>query len=705
MRAGKGVGELRVAIIFIIMLVNSSYSQIIEGIKSVEQQFNEWCWVASSWIVIDYYESHNNGTQLQQCDIAEYTRIHSKFHDFGAVSCCETSDPLWNCNYWNYNYAPDSGSIKMILIDMAGIQNYGVARMLTIEECRNECRGGRPFIIRIDSPGHFVVGYGIENGNLYYSDPWPGQGFCVEPYGDSLHGNRKWTHTNIMTTDPPSRCTPPENVSLKNVTETSATVTWDTNEVAIAFDLQYRSVTESQWTLFKKLPGNGFTIANLNPAHEYEVSVRSFCSGNNSQNSAWTESLYFHTQGCDTPFNFTHGHITENSAVISWEPVSQASYHLLQYKTAADSVWKEQAVNGHVITLDSLQKNTRYQYRIRSICDGMNGYSKWSVISEFITSGGTYSVSKGGPGAFLKLVQIDTIKMESGSGDYFDYSVSGPVFVLKPGNMYRYQFNSANSDSCYFMSWIDFNNDYMFIPGEQICSHGPDSMATGSFTVPLDVKGISRLRVSVKDKSQQSGPDDIFNSGEVEDYCVYFDDSLRPFPTNIKIVHLDSSEFKINWDPVAQARSFDIRYKSISQQVWKNISSKVTEIAVSCSLEPGITYEIQVRSIFTAGSSIFSPSLNFTIDKTRPEPANRKKNSVFTITFPGQGVLSFPVNESYDASWIIQIFSIDGKLVESHSCSGYRFVFNRKNLSKGLYIFQLKNKNCLINKPLLITGF
>lgn len=186
-----------VKIIFMILVLSTAvYTQVLD-VPEVIQEYDQWCWAGTSCAILKYY-----GYNYLQCEIAEYTRLTATFHDFGDVDCCV--DATLGCNYWNYNYGYD-GSIQMILIDMGGIDNYGIATYLTLTEVQDEIGGGRPFVIRWRVPGggHFIVGHGIVGSDLYYMDPWFGEGLKIADYDWVVkHGGYKWTHTNVLTTDP-----------------------------------------------------------------------------------------------------------------------------------------------------------------------------------------------------------------------------------------------------------------------------------------------------------------------------------------------------------------------------------------------------------------------------------------------------------------------------------------------------------------------
>jgi PKD repeat protein len=288
----KQLKTINILLLFVFLLVfpGLQFSQIL-NVPLCEQEYDQWCWAGSSWSVLQYY-----GNDYQQCEIAEYTRTHATFHDFGSVDCClPSSTPGWACNYWNYNYDYE-GSIRNILIDMPtyignpSINNYGIERMLSESETADEIAAGRPFVIRICCGGHFVVGRGYQDVYLYYMDPWYGEGYGFGPFGSNVNG-RTWTHTNVITLNPGPTCSVPQNLNAADITETSATLNWGAVALADYYEYRYKQTSSSTWTT-NTTSSTSVGISGLSPGTEYEFQVKTVCA---SGSSNYSSSAYFTT--------------------------------------------------------------------------------------------------------------------------------------------------------------------------------------------------------------------------------------------------------------------------------------------------------------------------------------------------------------------------------------------------------------------------
>lgn len=184
-------------------------SQTVLGLPTTIQVQNQWCWSACSNCILKHY-----GVTTTQCQIAEYTRTVATWNNFGSQNCCTTATA--GCNYWNYLWGT-MGSIEDILSQFGGISVANIGNYIPFSTIQTEINNNRPFVIRwgwYSGGGHFIVGEGYDaSNNVYYMNPWPGEGSKVGTYNwvlnDSVH---QWTHTQLMVTTPLS-------TSIKKLTD------------------------------------------------------------------------------------------------------------------------------------------------------------------------------------------------------------------------------------------------------------------------------------------------------------------------------------------------------------------------------------------------------------------------------------------------------------------------------------------------------
>ncbi len=93
-----------------------------------------------------------------------------------------------------------------------------------------------------------------------------------------------------------STCTYPTNLFSKNITATSATLKWTTNAAAFFYEVRYRVVNTTKWTIKRTKKNYGTkNISGLLPSTSYLWKVRSRCGNNPALWSDWTKSKKFTT--------------------------------------------------------------------------------------------------------------------------------------------------------------------------------------------------------------------------------------------------------------------------------------------------------------------------------------------------------------------------------------------------------------------------
>jgi subtilisin family serine protease len=212
----------------------------------------------------------------------------------------------------------------------------------------------------------------------------------------------------------------------------------------------------------------------------------------------------------------------------------------------------------------------------------------------------------------------------SGYSDHTDQIIS-----LSNGNTYPVSISPGFSGTVYneyYRIWIDFNNDMDFDdPGEQIFSGGPTSgTASGTISIPnTTYQGNTRMRVSQK-YSAFPTPCEVFAYGEVEDYTVDLGgNSVQcDAPSTVFASNIGINTATINWSPVTEANSYDIRYRKLGTSSWTIIPNYNNTSVNLNALQAGSTYTVQVSSNCAESTdSPWSGSTIFTCLEEEPCPA------------------------------------------------------------------------------------
>ncbi|MBO7224424.1 MAG: fibronectin type III domain-containing protein, partial [Bacteroidales bacterium] len=168
----------------------------------------------------------------------------------------------------------------------------------------------------------------------------------------------------------PQPCEAPTNLSVNNITETSAEVSWEGD--AEVYEVRFNAlVTES-------IIGNDVQYTGLIPNTLYMVEVRAVCG---VQTSEWVSTTFasleeFVTpEPCDAPTNLSANNITETSAEITWNGTASTYEFKLNGGEA-------ETLTTTTKTLTGLTANTAYTVEVRAICEEQT--SDW-VSTTFTT--------------------------------------------------------------------------------------------------------------------------------------------------------------------------------------------------------------------------------------------------------------------------------------------------------------------------------
>ncbi len=192
---------LIISLTFAINVVNGQVLDVPETI----QEHSMWCWDASSVCILNYY-----GYVFTQCEIANWAFLRSDccgepiFH--WVVPDGTTDPPRHPCNSGNYLYNHSDHDIDDILLHYGGISSSGSESELTQPEVQALILSGMPYVFRWDWTGggaHALVGHGIVDDDVFYMDPWPGEGLLIGNYGWMVSGGgHNWTRTLVMNSFP-----------------------------------------------------------------------------------------------------------------------------------------------------------------------------------------------------------------------------------------------------------------------------------------------------------------------------------------------------------------------------------------------------------------------------------------------------------------------------------------------------------------------
>ncbi|MCY0970295.1 fibronectin type III domain-containing protein [Chryseobacterium wangxinyae] len=348
-----------------------------------------------------------------------------------------------------------------------------------------------------------------------------------------------YTPVKLFTT----RCDPtPPNVTVTNITSTSAVVTWNPIVPSATYLIRYRPVGSTTWisVVAPAPPANSVTLTGLSSYVTYEVQVANQCVGETTPNP-WSNPQVFTTiRICEIPPpGLTITTLTPTSAEVVWDAFTGAGAtgsYVLRYRKVGIPSWTTINVNTNTYTITGLLELTKYEMQVANICSGTPG--NFTPPYYFTTPTIVYCQMSSNNSAteyISKVTVKPTGKPEminiTTASNYSDYTTVQDKYIEmvqgSNGNSITIDKTLTNSASAGVAVWIDFNRNGYFDINERILVDGINTnpTASGTFSVPADafVSMTDYKYVRMRVAMQKDGiPVNCanFDNGEVEDYTV-----------------------------------------------------------------------------------------------------------------------------------------------------------------------------------------
>lgn len=271
--------------------------------------------------------------------------------------------------YWTYTTNITQSSANLSWSSVAGAQSYSVQTRL------------------LNGTWYDVPGGNVYNTNVtvYNLNPNTTYQWRVRANCNSWQYS-EWTYPVTFTTLG-ATCETPGWLYASNVTQNSATLTWAAVSGASSYSVEWR-LPGGTWY---NLSGGPFTetwapISGLDPGTTYEWRVRTNCY--NGQYSPWSYPSTFTTLGysCGTPYWTSTTNITGTTATFNWSAVSGGVAYVVQYRLP-NGTWYDvpgSPTYNTSITVNGLNPNTQYQWRVRADC-GNGAWGNWTSPINFTT--------------------------------------------------------------------------------------------------------------------------------------------------------------------------------------------------------------------------------------------------------------------------------------------------------------------------------
>lgn len=322
------------------------------------------------------------------------------------------------------------------------------------------------------------------------------------------------------------------------------------------------------------------------------------------------EDYCVHIEKADPPCitrPITLSALSDSSAVLSWKQVIPAIQFEVDFKAESDTTWTSLQTTSNQLSLAPLAACTKYEIRMRTFCEGVE--TPYGPVQNFKTKGcgacldSIYCEMRGETSTYewIEAVAIGTIDHVSGNNQGYAF-IDSLTTRLDTNQIYTITITPGflfGGSAVRTAAWIDFNQDGLFGPGEQIVNENDLNPVTTPFTVPGVPLGETRLRVAMAAFSTMPPGCGNFFYGEVEDYCVQLTSREIPclVPAYFDTVEVEYTSASVAWDTAQTGIGFILRIRELGALEWDKEMPVIDNSFVFDDLMECTEYEVQLITI------------------------------------------------------------------------------------------------------------
>ena len=359
-----------------------------------------------------------------------------------------------------------------------------------------------------------------------------------------------WSDVVTFTTE---ECPAPTNVTVSNVTGTSAEISWTSVGADYEWDIEYSTdpsfaTFDIEWAI-----STNWTLSGLDPGTTYYVRVKSTCYDHIDGGTSPAVSFTTETPFCPAPTSLAVSNVTNHTAELSWTENGSA---VIWYVMVNGDEAHAMEITDNPFTMYGLTPETAYTVAVRSDCgDGM--YSDWSNTVSFTTAEPCSAPTD------LTAISVGATSATIGW-------TSGGNYLL------RYRASSG--------SWVEVGEEAVPSP----------------YTIP----GLQTNTTYEVQAMADCGTDGMSTWGT----SVSFTTESCGVPTDLEVVAVTANSITISW---ASGLPYNVRYRRMDgTDIWHNTTNKIPPYTIT-GLLPDNEYRVQVQDVCATGgnSSTYSTAV------------------------------------------------------------------------------------------------
>jgi Metallo-peptidase family M12B Reprolysin-like/Secretion system C-terminal sorting domain/Fibronectin type III domain/Bacterial pre-peptidase C-terminal domain len=238
------------------------------------------------------------------------------------------------------------------------------------------------------------------------------------------------SNVNFTIGGTPPACGDATGLAASAITNTSATVSWNSVTDAISYDVDYKAASDATWiNAATATTATSVSLSGLTQGTVYDWRVRATCAAGTGN---YVATQFTTTAPCGTPASLTSSAITSSGATVSWAAVSGATSYTVEYKTTSATTWTTAAASttANSVNITGLSATTTYDWRVRATCaSGPGAFATAQFTTTAVsTCPGIYDVSTNGNASGAAQIPLNTdvrgLINPSGDNDYYKFTIT-----------------------------------------------------------------------------------------------------------------------------------------------------------------------------------------------------------------------------------------------------------------------------------------
>ena len=434
----------------------------------------------------------------------------------------------------------------------------------------------------------------------------------------------------------------PTSVSAQVLSDTSVRVSWSVGagDTPTGFTIAYNVLGVRSWK-YSHPTSSPDTISGLNPGTTYEFRVLARTS---SSNSGYTSPVRATTTGVglsvpNHPQTVGGRVIDHDSIRVDWLPPSgggAVATFSIRYRVSGTSAWTNItgiSSTGSSYQIDGLTPSTTYQVQMRS--GNSAGFSSWFPFTPVALT--TESASSSEPGiptsVMVTVLNHDSIRVTwgvpSSGGPVENYEVeykrtADLVWTDAGVQTSPYTNNSLNSATAYQFrvrsTGLGGESDWVVVSGTTLSDTWIEIPSISSSSSSRDVNNL-QPSTTYEFQIQSISSAGTSSWAPATPVTATTGIGVPNNPRNISVSAISHLAIEVTWQsPVGggTVSSYNVRYRVNGTLSWNTISGITGTIRQISSLNSDTTYQVQVQSVNSSGTSSWNPGVPILVTTNPP---------------------------------------------------------------------------------------